>query len=102
MNEYLTMEVHNEYSKRMDDEHKRISHRISELEKTSAQNNKLLVAVERLAASMESMQREMQEQGKRITSLESRDGEMWRTIIKYAVTVLVSALIGFGLSKIGL
>lgn len=96
------MEVHNEYSKRMDDEHKRISHRISELEKTSAQNNKLLVAVERLAASMESMQREMQEQGKRITSLESRDGEMWRTIIKYAVTVLVSALIGFGLSKIGL
>lgn len=102
MNEYLTMEVHNEYSKRMDDEHKRISHRISELEKTSAQNNKLLVAVERLAASMESMQREMQEQGKRITSLESRDGEMWRTVIKYAVTVLVSALIGFGLSKIGL
>ena len=45
MEEYLSLKLHEEYAKRMDDEHKRQNHRISTLEKAVEQNNKLLTAV---------------------------------------------------------
>ncbi|MBD5113125.1 MAG: hypothetical protein HDT42_11445, partial [Ruminococcaceae bacterium] len=37
---------------------------------------------------------EQREQGSRISKLEERDGEKWRSVVKTALTVIVSALIG--------
>ena len=93
---------HIEFVKRMDEEHKRIHHRLNDLEKGLEQNNKLLVSVERLATNMENMQREQQEQGKRLEELEGRDGAMWRIVGGYAVTAVVGIVLGFVFTQIGM
>lgn len=93
---------HNEFVKRMEEDHKRIDHRLGELEKAFEQNNKLLVSVEKLALSMENMQKEQQDQGERLKKLESRDGEMWRKVVSYAVTAVIGIVVGFIFTQIGM
>lgn len=100
MEEYLSLKLHEEYAKRMDDEHKRQNHRISTLEKAVEQNNKLLTAVERLAMSMESMQKELNEQGDKIEALELRDGETWRKVKWHILTAVLTAIITYGMTLI--
>lgn len=102
MDSALTRAEHNEFARRMEDEHVRQNHRISELEKALEQNNKLLVSVERLATSMETMQKEQSNQGERLKKLESRDGEMWRKLVGYVVTTIVGIVIGFLFMQIGM
>lgn len=101
MEQYLTLNEHREYAKRMDDEHKRQNHRLEELEKQTAQNNKLLVSVEKLALSMENMQKEQADQREKLEALEARDGEMWRKAVSYIITAVLSAVVGFALTHIG-
>lgn len=98
----LSREEHIEFAKRMEDEHARQNRRISELEKAVEQNGKLLISVERLALSMETMQREQKEQGERLEKLESQDGEMWRTTIGYIVTAIIGIVIGFIFKQLGM
>ena len=62
----------------------------------------LSTSVEKLALSMESMVKEQEKQGKRLEALESRDGEMWRKVVGYVVTVVVGAFLGYVLTKIDL
>lgn len=102
MDSALTRAEHNEFAKRMEDEHTRQNKRIGELEKSIEQNNKLLVSVERLALSMENMQKEQADQGERLEKLESRDGEMWRKLIGYVVTAVAGAVIGFLFRQMGM
>lgn len=102
MDSALTRAEHNEFAKRMEDEHTRQNKRIGELEKSIEQNNKLLVSVERLALSMENMQKEQADQGERLEKLESRDGEMWRKLIGYIVTAVAGAVIGFLFRQMGM
>lgn len=99
---YLLRLEHEEFAKRMQDEHKRQDQRIEELEETLKQNNKLLVSVERLAVSMENMQKEVRDQGDRLETLESRDGEMWRKIVGYVATAIAGGMVTFIFTQIGL
>lgn len=99
---YVTMELHEEYAKRMDEEHKRQNYRIDKLEKDVEKNNKLVVSVEKLAISVQLMVEEQKAQGERLDTLESRDGEMWRKVLGYAITTLVGIVIGFVLKQIGM
>lgn len=102
MDSPMTLALHEEFAKRMEDEHKRQNHRIDLLEKAVEENNKLLVSVERLAVSMETMQKEQVSQGDRLEALESRDGEMWRKIVGHVVTALISIVLGFVFAQIGM
>jgi hypothetical protein len=96
------MELHEEYAKRMDEEHKRQNNRIDKLEKEVAENNKLVISVEKLAISVKSMVEEQKSQGERLDTLENRDGEMWRKLLGHAITTLVGIAIGFILKQIGM
>ena len=102
MDESWTRNEQEQYAKRMEDEHIRQNHRISNIEKTLEQNNKLLVSVEKLALSMENMQKELSEQGERLELLEGRDGEMWRKVVSYALTAVIGIVIGFIFTQIGM
>jgi len=102
MDSALTRAEHNEFAKRMEDEHTRQNHRIAEIEKTLEQNNQLLIHVERLATSMETMQKEQTNQGERLKKLESRDGEMWRKVVGYVITAILGIVIGFIFMQIGM
>ena len=99
---YLTRAEHEEYSKRMEDEHKRQNHRIGELEKATAQNQKLLISVEKLAINMENMQKEQQAQREEIEEIKARDGMKWREVVKYVVLTLIGIVIGYITKQIGL
>ena len=102
MEGYVTQGEYQEHNKRMEDEHKRQNHRIDLLEKATEQNNKLLISVEKLALSMENMQKEQKEQGERLEVLENRDGEMWRKVVGDIVKVVISIVVGFIFAKIGI
>ena len=102
MDSPISRAEHAEFEKRMEDEHKRQNHRIDELERAFEQNNKLLVAVEKLALSMEQMQKELLNQGERLDVIEDRDGEMWRKVVGYIVTAVVGVVIGFVFKQIGM
>lgn len=99
---YLLRREHEEFVRRMEDEHHHQNQRIDHMEAMLNQNNKLLVSVERLAVSMENMQKEVRDQGDRLETLESRDGEMWRKVIGYVATAIAGGFVTFLFTQIGL
>ena len=102
MDSPITRAEHVEFEKRMQEEHNRQNHRIDELERAFEQNNKLLVTVERIAISIEQMQKELLNQGERLTEIESRDGEMWRKVVGYIATAVAGVFVGFVFKQIGM
>ncbi len=59
-------------------------------------------AVNKLATNMENMVEEQKKQGERLQAIESRDGEMWRKVVSYAVTAVIGVVIGFLLKQVGI
>lgn len=100
--DYIERHEFDQYSQRMEAEHERQNHRIADLEALSKQNNQLLISVNKLASSMETMQKELTKQGGRLEVLEARDGEKWRNTIADSIKVLIGALITFLLSQVGI
>lgn len=93
---------HEEFVRRMEDEHTRQDDRISVLEGTVKQMNSLTTSVAELAQSLKSMVKEQERQGKRLETLENRDGEKWRKMVWYVITTAVGVLIGFFLKQAGI
>ena len=109
MDEYVTWKAHEEFCKRMESENARLededtrqNRRIDALEKNFQQLNDLTVSVREMAVNMTNMLEEQKRQGKRLESLEGRDGDMWRTVATHAVTAVVGAVICYMLTRIGL
>lgn len=98
----LTRAEHEEFRKSMEAEHQRIHFRIHEVEKKVDVILELSKNVERLAANMSNMADEQKDQGKRLEKLEGRDGEMWRKVVGYVVTAIISVVIGYAFSQIGM
>ena len=90
------------YKNRIEQEDHRQNGRIKELEESTKQINALTVSIEKLAQSVESMVREQEAQGKRLVSLESRDGEMWRKVVGYVATAIIGIVVGFIFTQVGM
>lgn len=91
-----------EYKRRLEEENKRQDKRIELLEESTKQINALTVSIEKLAQSVQSMVKEQEAQGKRLVSLESRDGEMWRKVVGYVATAVIGIVVGFIFTQIGM
>lgn len=102
MENFVLKEVFEEIIKRMEDENTRQNHRIQTLEDSIGQILNLTSSVERLATNMEHMVKEQQEQGERLKVLEARDGDMWRKVVSYSITAVLSIVIGYLASRLGL
>ncbi len=83
MDEYITRVEHEEFARRMEtenqrleDENNRQNRRLEALEENVREMSTLATSVEKLAINMEGMLKEQEKQGKRLETLESRDGEM--------------------------
>ena len=81
---------------RLEDENRRQNRRLELLEENVRQNGMLVTSVEKLALNMENMLKEQVNQGKRLETLESQDGEKWRK----AVWCVISAIIGIAVGMI--
>lgn len=101
MDEFLPREVHDEFAQRMEDEHRRINHRLESMEGTVGEINRLALSVQSLAESVQRMCKEQERQSERLQTLESRDGDNWRALMKYLLTGLAGALAGFIASWLG-
>lgn len=99
---YLPTAVHDEFARRMDDEHKRQNKRISDLEEKVEDIGDLTASVSRLAQSIELMAKTQEKQGKRLEALEQKPAKRWESIVEKAILVIVTALITYALSNLGL
>ena len=95
-------EEHTEFARRIQEEEHRQNRRIELLEESVKQNTALTLSVEKLANNMENMANEQMRQGKRLEALEGRDGDMWRTVVKYVLTTIFGLVIGVVAMQIGL
>ena len=100
--EYVGREEHTEFARRIQEEEHRQNRRIELLEESVKQNTALTLSVEKLPNNMENMANEQMRQGKRLEALEGRDGDMWRTVVKYVLTTILGLVIGVVAMQIGL
>ena len=83
---------------RINDENARQNKRLDKLENVVEKINTLAEATTKLAASVESMQKEVEKHGARLEKIEEQPAENWRAIVKTVVTVLITAAITYLLS----
>lgn len=93
------MESENE---RLKEENDRQNHRLAVLEKSVQQISNLAASTEKLATNMENMLKVQEQQGKRLETLEGRDGEKWRKAMAYIGTAILGAVLAIVFAKIGL
>nr|DAM87258.1 MAG TPA: hypothetical protein [Caudoviricetes sp.] len=92
MDDFITRAEHAEFVKRMEEENKRQNNRISSAENSLEVCKELASSVERLAENMASMKEELANQGTRLQTLEKKPGDRWETVLKTALTTIVSSL----------
>ena len=102
MDSTISRAEHEEFRRRMEEEHARQNKRIEILEQNSRQLNILASSTEKLAMSFENMCKEQEQQGKRLEMLENRDGEMWRKVVGYIATAVIGIVLGFVFRQIGM
>ena len=102
MDDMISRKEHEEFARRMEDEHKRTSHRLAELEETVRQIGELTASVEKLAVSVESMAKSQTKQEARLEELEGRDGQRWRQVTGYVITAVIGIVIGYIFTQIGM
>lgn len=88
--DYIGRHEHDEFAKRMEEEHTRQNKRISAVEKALEQQNKLALAVEKMAINMEQMLKEQKKQGEELDELKNAPIKKWNTV----VTAILSAIGG--------
>lgn len=102
MSEFVTRKEYEEHNLRMDDEHKRQNRRIEKAEQKIEENNKLIIAVEKIANSVEQMQKEMSTLRSDVDDIKNRDGQKWRKTIEDISKIVLGVLIGYVLKQIGI
>ena len=102
MEDYITRQEHEEFAKRMEEEHHRQNRRIELLEENVLEIGQLTTTVAKLAVNMESVIKTQEQQGERLSTLENRDGEKWRQIMGYIATAAVGIIVGYIFTQIGM
>ena len=102
MESTISRAEHEEFRRRLEEENRRQDKRIELLEGHNRELNSLTASVGKLATSIESMVKEQEKQGRRLETLEDRDGAMWRKIVAYGATAIVGIFIGYIAQQLGL
>ncbi len=93
MENYITRAEHQEYVKRMEDEHKRLNNRLNEVENDTKDMHELIKNVGIMATNMEHMVDEQRNQSIRLERLEKLPLNNWNTV-KNGVYNAIGASIG--------
>lgn len=97
MESYITRGEHEEFVKRMDDEHRRINKHLSDHDDATKQLNNLVTAVGKMAVNMENMLNEIKSQGERLQRFEDEPranaGTFKKSIINAIGASVGSALV---------
>lgn len=92
--EFVRLEVHKEFEKRIEDENERQNHRIASLEDNFKVVQNLVVSTEKLALSMEAMAKELARQGNCLRELEFKPVKRWELVVTSIITGIIGAIVG--------
>lgn len=91
--DYVTKDMHDEFSRRMEEENNRQNNRIKLLEEDVRQINNLTVSVKEMATTMKNMLEEQRKQGERLERLEKEPGESHKQIKMAIVSAVISTVV---------
>lgn len=92
MDEFVTRYEHNEFAKRVEAEETRQNHRLSKLEDAVQNLNRLTVAVERMAMSMDHMAEKQEDMSTRLGELEREPADHWRQMKSGIIGAIATAV----------
>lgn len=110
----LTRAEHEEFARRMTAENKRLedentrqNRRLEQLENTAnqivvQQLTTLTGTIQALKTSVDNTIKEQAAIGERVKKLEDKDGDMWRTAVKYVLSAVLGGVVVFIMSRIGI
>lgn len=87
---------------RVDQRSKSNTHRIEDLEKDHEALNRLATAVEVMATKQDSMGMSVDKLADKVEALEQEPGKRWKFVVEKAIYIVVAAVIGFVLARVGL
>jgi len=99
MEDFVTKEVHEEFVKRMEEEDKRQNKRLEIIEDKQTQISELVASVKVLAANVENIAKEINEQGIRLKEIEGKPGKRWEQLVGYILSAVVTAVIAYFLTR---
>lgn len=90
--EFITRQEHGEFARRIDAENERQNKRLSALEETVKEINKLSLSIERMTTSIQTMTTELTKQGERIEGIEAKPGKRWEALIGGIIGAVAAAI----------
>jgi len=100
--EFVSIEVHNEFAKRIEAEDERQNKRITKLEDAVGQMMELTASVRELAANMASMAKEQTKIGDRLEVIENKPAQNWDKLVWAIAGALIAGIIGYVLATMGI
>ena len=91
---YVTWDVHNEFSRRIEEQEHRQDARLSIVEDSVREITRLTVSVEKMAVSLENMATEQKRQGDRLTAIEEKPARRWDAVVSGIISGVIGILIG--------
>lgn len=86
----------------VEDRSKSNQHRLDEMEKRQDNLDELVGTVKVLAVREENVESDVKEIKNDVKSLTGKPGQRWEKVVEITITVVIGALVGFILAKIGL
>ncbi len=94
MDEYISRREHDEFVKRMDDEHNRMNRRLVNLEKSDEKMQEMNKNIGELALNMKHILEEQRKQGDRLDAFEKDKNSNWQSLKKGLFNAIGAALGG--------
>ena len=86
----------------VEDRSKSNTHRLDELEKRQDDLDELVGTVKVLAVREEAVESDVKEIKNDVKTLTSKPGQRWDNLVSQIITIIIAAVAGFVLAKIGL
>ena len=78
------------------------THRIEKLEDLTTAINKMVVSVEKLAFKQDAMHNTVTELKTDVETLKSEPAKRWKFVVEKTIYIVVAAVVGFMLARVGL
>lgn len=94
--EYLRIDVHDEFAARIEAEEKRQNARLEKLENIMDEIHEQTISIKTMAASIDTMSNELKRHSDRLDQLEAEPGNKWRRLTD-GIIGAIAGLIGSGI-----
>ena len=91
MDEFVSRVEYDERMKRIEDEDRRQNHRIDKLETITDQIADMAASIKAMVVTLQGMQKEQEEQGKRLTEIERKPADNWDKLV-YTIIAMVATV----------